>query len=104
MRKNIIFIILGARRNQKGTRRKEILLLLFQVQEGTRRKQEEKEYEYYEDYYYDYASACGVGELDVKVFKLAFKLKSGLAMYQKYLKMLVYDGPNPIKYLRLAKE
>lgn len=37
------------------------------VQEGTRRKQEEKEYEYYEDYYYDYASACGVGELDVKV-------------------------------------
>ena len=42
--------------------------------------------------------------MDVKVFKLAFKLKSGLAMYQKYLKMLVYDGPNPIKYLRLAKE
>lgn len=38
------------------------------LQEGTRRKQEEKEYEYYEDYYYeDYPSACGIGELDVKV-------------------------------------
>ena len=67
-RMNINIIGLVTRRNQKEAGREGIILLLFQLQEGTRRKQEEKEYEYYEDYYYeDYPSACGIGELDVKV-------------------------------------
>lgn len=54
---------------QDNKRKEEQEAQKSKAQEGTRRKQEEEEYEYYDedDYYYDYPSACGTGELEVKV-------------------------------------
>jgi len=52
---------------QEKKRKEEQEVKKTKAQESTRRKQEEPEYEYYdEDYYYDYPSPCGAGELEVK--------------------------------------